>query len=109
MPDMLGAPGDCGSAAHEQAGFDVLADSGLGEVRAADQQHLAVGDGELRVHLRRLLGPPLTWPVPYLHAGNGQERDGWFLASEGATGYGQGLDHYDRGDSPRHSGTKSVG
>jgi len=47
--------------------------------------------------------------VPYLHAGNGQERDSWFLASEGATGYGQGLDHYDRGDSPRHSGTKSVG
>lgn len=99
---MLDGPGGCGPAAHEQAGLDILADTGLGEIRAADQPHFAVGGGQLCVNLGRLLGPPLRWPVPYLHAGNGQERGGGFLASKGAACSGEGLDHHDRADPPCH-------
>jgi predicted nucleic acid-binding protein len=65
LVEVFCGPGGRGSAADQESGFDVLIDNGLGEVRAADQQHLAIGDRQLRVHLGRVFGPLRGWPVPY--------------------------------------------
>ncbi len=50
LPEVLVGSDGGGAASHQQASFDVPANPGLGEVRAADQQDLVVGDGQLGVH-----------------------------------------------------------
>jgi hypothetical protein len=42
--DVFGGAKWCGAAADEQASLDVLADAGLGEVGAGDEQDAPVGD-----------------------------------------------------------------
>ena len=67
----------------QDAGFEVVVDTGGGQVRGGDEQYFPVGDDELGVLFRFGAGSSGCGPAPQLGTGHGEEGHGAFSARDG--------------------------